>query len=110
MPQSLGGLVPGLCPQRRCFRRRPQFSHEIDIAPTILEAAGIPEPTIYNGIAQKPMEGTSLVYTFAKGAETAPGRHETQYFEMFGHRALYKDGMMASAFHNRMPSRPGGLG
>jgi len=82
---------------------RPQFSHAIDIAPTILEAAGIPEPSIYNGIEQKPMEGTSLVYTFDRGAESAPGRHETQYFEMFGHRALYKNGMMASAFHNRMP-------
>jgi len=82
---------------------RPQFSHVIDIAPTLLEAAGIPEPDIYNGIPQKPIEGTSLVYTFDRGAESAPGRHETQYFEMFGHRALYKDGMMASAFHNRMP-------
>ncbi|NEQ43959.1 MAG: arylsulfatase [Leptolyngbya sp. SIOISBB] len=82
---------------------RPQFSHAIDIAPTILEATGIPEPEIYNGFEQKPMEGTSLVYTFDRGAESAPGRHETQYFEMFGHRAIYQDGMMASAFHNRMP-------
>jgi arylsulfatase A-like enzyme len=82
---------------------RPQFSHVIDIAPTILEAAGIPEPEIYNGIAQKPMEGTSLVYTFDRGAATAPERHTIQYFEMLGHRALYKDGLMASAFHNRLP-------
>lgn len=82
---------------------RPQFSHAIDIAPTMLEAAGIPEPSIYNGVEQKPMEGTSLVYTFDRGAESPPGRHETQYFEMFGHRTLYKDGMMAAAFHNRMP-------
>jgi len=82
---------------------RPQFGHVIDIAPTILEAAGIPEPDIYNGIAQKPMEGTSLVYTFEKGAATTPERHTLQYFEMLGHRALYKDGMMASAFHNRLP-------
>ena len=87
---------------------RPQFSHVIDVAPTILEAAGIPEPTVYNGIDQKPIEGTSLVYTFEKGAENTPGRHETQYFEMFGHRAIYKDGMMASAFHNRMPWETGG--
>ncbi|WP_197064844.1 arylsulfatase [Leptolyngbya sp. KIOST-1] len=82
---------------------RSQFSHVIDIAPTILEAAGIPEPDIYNGIAQKPMEGTSLVYTFERGAATTPERHTIQYFEMLGHRALYKDGMMASAFHNRLP-------
>jgi arylsulfatase A-like enzyme len=82
---------------------RPQFGHVIDIAPTILEAAGIPEPEIYNGIAQKPMEGTSLVYTFDRGAATTPERHTIQYFEMLGHRALYKDGMMASAFHNRLP-------
>nr|WP_240966748.1 arylsulfatase [Nodosilinea sp. P-1105] len=82
---------------------RSQFGHVIDIAPTILEAAGIPEPDIYNGIAQKPMEGTSLVYTFERGAATTPERHTMQYFEMLGHRALYKDGMMASAFHNRLP-------
>ncbi|MFQ4135952.1 arylsulfatase [Nodosilinea sp. PGN35] len=82
---------------------RSQFSHVIDIAPTILEAAGIPEPELYNGISQKPMEGTSLVYTFDRGAASTPGRHETQYFEMLGHRALYKDGLMASAFHNRLP-------
>ena len=82
---------------------RPQFSHVIDIAPTILVATGISEPEIYNGFEQKPMEGTSLVYTFDRGAESAPGRHETQYFEMFGHRAIYKDGMMAAAFHNRVP-------
>ncbi|MGF1569769.1 MAG: arylsulfatase [Nodosilinea sp.] len=82
---------------------RSQFSHAIDIAPTLLEAIGIAEPDVYNGIPQRPMEGTSLVYTFDRGAESAPGRHQTQYFEMLGHRALYQDGLMASAFHNRLP-------
>lgn len=76
---------------------RTQFSHVIDIAPTILEAAGLPEPKIVNGTLQVPMEGTSLVYTFddAKAAE----RHNTQYFEMFGNRAIYRDGWFARTLH-----------
>jgi arylsulfatase A-like enzyme len=82
---------------------RQQFHHVIDIAPTLLEVAGIEEPRFFDGIAQKPIEGVSLTYTFDKGANKADEQHDTQYFEMFGHRAIYDDGWMASAFHNRMP-------
>jgi arylsulfatase A-like enzyme len=74
---------------------RNQFHHVIDIVPTILEAAGLPEPAMVNGIAQKPIEGTSMVYTW--DTATAPDRRTTQYFEMFGSRAIYQDGWIASA-------------
>ncbi len=74
---------------------RNQFHHVIDIVPTILEAAGLPEPAMVNGIAQKPIEGTSMVYTWDKA--NAPDRRTTQYFEMFGSRAIYQDGWIASA-------------
>jgi arylsulfatase len=74
---------------------RHQFHHVIDIVPTILEAAGLPEPAMVNGIAQKPIEGTSMVYTWDKA--NAPDRRTTQYFEMFGSRAIYQDGWIASA-------------
>ena len=76
---------------------RRQFSHVIDIAPTILEAAGLPEPKSVNGTPQTPIEGTSMVYTFADA--TAPDRHKTQYFEMFGNRAIYHDGWLARTIH-----------
>ena len=74
---------------------RNQFHHVIDIVPTILEATGLPEPAMVNGIAQKPIEGTSMVYTWDKA--NAPDRRTTQYFEMFGSRAIYQDGWIASA-------------
>jgi arylsulfatase A-like enzyme len=74
---------------------RNQFHHVIDIVPTILEATGLPEPAMVNGIAQKPIEGTSMVYTWDKS--NAPDRRRTQYFEMFGSRAIYHDGWVASA-------------
>ncbi len=74
---------------------RHQFHHVIDIVPTILEAAGLPEPVMVNGIAQKPIEGVSMAYTWDKA--DAPGRRVTQYFEMFGSRAIYHDGWIASA-------------
>lgn len=80
---------------------RSQFGHVNDIAPTILEAVGIDAPRTLDGIRQKPMDGSSLVYSF--GDATAPERHTTQYFEVFGHRAIYHDGWMASAFHGRLP-------
>ena len=76
---------------------RWQFSHVIDIVPTILEACGIPQPVMVNGIAQKPIEGVSMVYTWDKENADVPSRHHTQYFEMFGTRALYHDGWIASA-------------
>ena len=75
---------------------RTQFHHVIDIVPTILEAAGLPEPVTVNGIAQKPIEGVSMVYSWDKAAANTPSRRTTQYFEMFGSRGIYKDGWIAS--------------
>jgi hypothetical protein len=80
---------------------RSQFCHLIDIVRTIYEAAGIAAPTIMNGAKQKPIEGTSLVYSFNKA--DVPGRHTTQYFELAGNRAIYKDGWMASTTPLRLP-------
>jgi arylsulfatase len=77
--------------------QRGQFTHVIDVAPTILEAAGLSEPTQVNGIKQRPMDGISMVYTFDDSA--APERHTTQYFEMFGNRAIYNDGWFARTIH-----------
>lgn len=76
---------------------RTQFSHVIDVAPTILEAAGLPEPKVVNGTPQIPMEGKSLVYSFehADAKET----HTTQYFEISGNRAIYQDGWLARTIH-----------
>ena len=76
---------------------RSQFSHVIDIAPTVLEAAGLPEPRSVNGTEQTPIEGTSLLFAFDDA--DAPERHTTQYFEMFGNRALYQDGWFARTIH-----------
>jgi arylsulfatase A-like enzyme len=84
---------------------RSQFSHVIDIAPTILEAVGVKEPTMINGVKQTPIEGTSLVYTFDDAK--APTRHKTQYFEMLGNRAIYHDGWMASTTPLRLPWQAG---
>jgi arylsulfatase A-like enzyme len=76
---------------------RNQFAHVIDVGPTILELAGIPEPHTVHGVTQRPMEGTSMAYAFddAKAAE----QHTTQYFEMFGNRAIYHLGWTAVAKH-----------
>ncbi|MCL4504169.1 MAG: arylsulfatase [Deltaproteobacteria bacterium] len=76
---------------------RSQWHHVIDIAPTILESAGLPEPKSVNGTPQTPIEGVSLAYTFTDGK--APGRHTTQYFEIFGNRAIYHDGWLAGTVH-----------
>ncbi len=76
---------------------RQQFHHVIDVAPTILEAAGLPEPYMVNGVAQKPIEGVSLAYTF--DAPDATDRHTTQYFEMFGNRGIYHNGWTAVTKH-----------
>ena len=75
-----------------------QFGHVIDIMPTILEAVGISAPVEVNGIAQKPIEGKSLVYSFNDPA--AENRHTTQYFELFGNQGIYSDGWMASAIRS----------
>jgi arylsulfatase A-like enzyme len=73
---------------------RTQFSSVIDIYPTILEAVGVPSPSVINGVPQKPVEGFSLVYTFDN--PSAKSVHRTQYFEMFGNRAIYNDGWVAA--------------
>jgi arylsulfatase len=74
---------------------RNQFHHVIDVAPTIYEAVGIPFPGVLNGVAQKPLEGVSMAYSFA--AADAPGRRRTQYFEMFVNRGIYHDGWWAAS-------------
>jgi len=74
---------------------RHQFHHVIDIVPTILEAAGIQAPDTVDGIAQKPIEGVSMVYTFDKANANAPSKRDTQYFEMFANRGIYHDGWYA---------------
>jgi arylsulfatase A-like enzyme len=76
---------------------RSQFHHVIDVAPTVLEAAGLPEPASVNGIQQDPIEGVSMLYSFndAKAAD----QHETQYFEMFGNRGIYHKGWTAVTKH-----------
>jgi arylsulfatase A-like enzyme len=75
---------------------RHQFHHIIDIVPTILEVTGIPAPIAVNGIAQKPIEGVSMAYTFDKENANSPSTRTTQYFEMFGNRAIYHDGWIAA--------------
>jgi arylsulfatase A-like enzyme len=77
---------------------RHQFAHVIDVAPTVLEAAGLPEPTFVNGVQQMPYEGVSMRYAFADA--DAPGRHETQYFEMFCNRGIYHNGWTACTKHS----------
>jgi arylsulfatase A-like enzyme len=80
---------------------RSQFCSVIDIAPTILEAAGVKEPTMINGVKQTPIEGTSLVYSFDDAK--APTRHTTQYFEMIGNRGVYDNGWVACTTPLRLP-------
>src|SRR4029077_17583110 len=80
---------------------RTQFHHVIDISPTILEAAHLPQPVEMNGVKQKPIEGVSMVYSFDDPRATST--HHIQYFEMLGNRALYKDGWIATARHGRLP-------
>ncbi|MCE7872505.1 arylsulfatase, partial [bacterium CPR1] len=82
---------------------RNQFHHVIDLAPTVMEVAGLPFPRSVNGTTQKPFEGVSLAYTF--GDPRAPGRHQTQYFEIAGSRAIYHNGWVARSIH-RVPWEP----
>ncbi len=77
---------------------RSQFHHVVDVAPTALEAAKLPQPKVVNGIKQRPMDGVSMLYS-ADNAK-APERRKTQYFEMFGNRGIYHEGWMASTRHS----------
>lgn len=107
----LGGLRDGLViswPARihASGQIRSQFHHVIDIAPTIYEAAGVTPPKTVDGVAQQPIDGVSMVYTFDHPA--APSRRHQQYFEMLGNRAFYKDGWMASSLPPEAPWVHGG--
>ena len=99
---SFGGTRNGMVvhwPQKIKARGeiREQFHHVIDVAPTILEAANLPEPKSVNGTVQSPIEGTSMVYTFDQ--PKAKTHHTTQYFEIFGNRSIYHDGWLAGTVH-----------
>ena len=76
---------------------RTQFQHIIDLTPTVLEAAGLPQPKVVNGMTQRPFEGVSLLHTFNDAK--AKSRHTTQYFEYGGNRAIYHDGWFATTLH-----------
>lgn len=80
---------------------RSQFTHVIDVGPTVLEVVGIPEPKTVDGIAQEPMDGTSFAYTFED--VKAPERHTVQYFEVLGARGIYKDGWWAGTRLDKLP-------
>jgi arylsulfatase A-like enzyme len=77
---------------------RTQWHHVIDVVPTVLEAVGLPQPKVVDGVPQRPIEGVSMVYSFDDA--DAADRHTIQYFEMFGNRALYQDGWMARTIHS----------
>jgi len=87
---------------------RTQWHHVIDVAPTILEAAGLPEPKSVNGTVQAPIEGVSLLYSLLDAKAASP--HKTQYFEILGNRAMYHDGWLAQTVHRApwelTPRRP----
>jgi arylsulfatase len=102
VPSHFGGTRNGLVVSwpaklKAVGQTRSQFHHVIDIAPTIYEAIGIPEPKTVKGIEQTPIAGVSMVYTIAD--PNAEGRRKTQYFETGGHRAIYHDGWVAASFH-----------
>jgi arylsulfatase len=82
---------------------RHQFTHAIDVLPTILEITGVTPPSVIDGVIQSDVDGVSFAYVLGEGAGDAPERHETQYFEMFGSRALYHRGWKAVAFHPIAP-------
>ncbi|SNS63718.1 arylsulfatase [Sphingomonas laterariae] len=105
----LGGTRNGFVvswPDRIAARGvRPQFTHVVDVMPTILEVTGIKAPDMVNGVAQQRIDGVSFAYSFA--APKAPERHETQYFEMMGNHAIYHKGWLAST---TPPTEPWSLG
>ena len=97
----LGGTRQGMCiawPKqiKDAGGIREQFHHVIDVVPTILEATGIKAPEMVDGIAQRPIEGVSMAYSFDKANAKVPSRRRTQYFEMLGHRGIYHDGWYAN--------------
>ena len=104
----MGGVRQGMCvswPARITDAGgvRNQFTHVIDIVPTILEVSGINAPEQVDGIKQAPIEGTSFAYTFDAANANAPSRHKTQYFEMFGDHSIYHEGWMLSTKVVRPP-------
>ena len=108
VPSHFGGTAqgvvmswPGRIADAGGIRR--QFHHVIDIVPTILQAAGIPQPDTINGIKQIPIEGVSMTYTWNKANANAPSTHQTQYFEMLGNRAIYQDGWVAATTPATLP-------
>jgi arylsulfatase len=113
VPSDFGGTRNGMVVQwpkgiKAKNEIRSQFGHVIDVAPTVLEAIGLPEPKVVNGVKQVPMAGTSLAYTFDN--PKAKERHTTQYFEIAGNRAIYHDGWYARTIHKApwesKPRRP----
>lgn len=105
---QLGGVRQGMCvswPARIKDRGglREQFTHIIDVVPTILEVSGISAPETVDGIPQAPIDGTSFAYTFDKANAKVPSQHKTQYFEMMGQYALYHEGWFLSTKVNRAP-------
>ena len=88
---------------------RSQYVHAIDLMPTILSVLDLAPPSEIDGVAQRPIDGTSFAYTFAAGPEgrDAPERHTVQYYEMFGCRALYLDGWKAVTYHEIQSDEPG---
>jgi len=113
IPSNYGGTRNGMVvswPKRikDVNQIRSQWHHVIDVAPTVLEAAKLPEPRSVNGTVQKPIEGVSMVYTFDNAQ--AKSTHKSQYFEIFGNRAIYHDGWFAGTIHRApwemQPRRP----
>ena len=88
---------------------RHQFAHAVDVLPTVLELAGVDAPEHLDHVSQTPIDGISFAYLLDAAADTAPGRHRTQHFEMFGSRAIYHDGWKAVTFHPVGPLYDDGL-
>jgi arylsulfatase A-like enzyme len=108
VPSFFGGVRQGMAISWPAMIKdqggiRHQFHHVIDIVPTILEVTGIPAPVMVDGVAQKPIDGVSMAYTFPRRNADAPSTHRTQYFEMMGVQGLYHDGWMLSAVPVRAP-------